>query len=161
MYSKERYGLLGVNGEMLESMREMLEALVLQIEGFLSQIADAKFAYRNLFIFLNEGVIKIAKQTAAAAAGDVDNCKNHLAKMVSNKEVLLRLCASKDSFYMANISAYFDPRGDEQAKHQAAHSHVLSDPVTGLIYERPLLTPEAKGTCTPFHSFILCRDQRP
>ena len=133
---------------MVKSLREMVECLYVVIENVLMDISEAKIWYRNFLIFLNESVIRIAKQTSSTGTPEIENCKNHLAKLFSNKEVLLKLFCSKESFYMANIAAHFDIKSDESLKNKASLFHFVQDSATGIIYQKTLNAGETKGSWT-------------
>ena len=123
----------------------MIESLNVVLESLLIDVADAKLVYRNFFIFLNESVIRVSKQAANGTNTEIENTKNHLAKLTSNKELLLKLFENKDNFYMSKISAYFNPKLDESLKAKS-HSHCLiHDTLTGIIYQKISNTKETKG----------------
>jgi len=132
---------------MVQALKEIIEALYVGIESLLLDIGYAKQGYRNLFVFLNENVIRVAKQNSATGTPEIENCKNHLAKLVSNKEILLQLFANKNSFYMSKVSEHFDSKNDESSQFiQNNIGHYIQDNLTGLIYQKPLLIGETKGT---------------
>eukprot|EP00826_Nyctotherus_ovalis_P034114 TRINITY_DN2799_c0_g2_i1.p1 TRINITY_DN2799_c0_g2~~TRINITY_DN2799_c0_g2_i1.p1 ORF type:complete len:344 (-),score=92.45 TRINITY_DN2799_c0_g2_i1:52-1083(-) len=130
---------------MIKSLKEMIESLNIVMENLLLDVTSAKSTYRNFFIFLNESVIRCSKHTSSASNTEIENTKNHLAKLVSNKEQLLKLCATKATFYMDHISAYFDPKLDEQLKGKAVNYRLLHDTVTGIVYRKELGAGESRG----------------
>ncbi len=156
-HRKERYGVVGLNTEMLKSLREMLESMLVGVESLLVDLNEAKLSYRSLLVFFNESVVRIAKQAATTGTPEIENCKNHLAKLTSQKECLLKLFSSKESFYMANISAHFDPKADETLKLRAGSAHLVLDPATGITYQRGLSHGETKGSWTKSQQLPLPR----
>jgi hypothetical protein len=139
--------VLGINSEMIKNFKEMIEVLSIVMESLLLDITNAKKAYRNFFIFLNESVIRCSKQTNSNSNTEIENTKNHLAKLTSNKEVLLKLFGSAEELFMDNISGYFDAKYDEQIKRKASVSHLIQDIATGIIYKKECSASELTGSC--------------
>jgi len=145
-HSKEKYEILGINGELIKNLKEMIEVLSIVMESLLLDITNAKKAYRNLFVFLNESVIRSSKQTTNSSNAEIENTKNHLAKLTSNKEILLKLLSSAETLFMDNISSCFDTKYDEQLKRKASVCHLVQDIATGIIYRKERSANELTGS---------------
>jgi len=98
---------LGLNESLIQKMIDFVGYYSYQLDQTMVDIVSTKVDLRNLFVFLNHQVIKLAQVNNNNQ--DIENTKSHLAKLsVDNKKLLKLLEKGDQSLFLTPLSKMFE-----------------------------------------------------